>query len=259
MYHLLYVQELSISLTACISFCVRTKGWTAVFIEQTMCFLWGRKKAMKHWWGLNERFSRHLLSPTCLSAPVLYWQSVSWLALEISRALAPSSFSSSRSVAFGCCESLLPAPPPCPPLVRKYEWLSWKRQTASRRAPGIKQPVVKTLLRKLHRWRRHHHHHHHHQHHHHLSTLCSTSGNKGKFRGVTIHRQLVLYLPITVARRSKASLRPIACWDCGFESRRGHGRVSVVSVLCCQVEVSATGWSLFQRSPTDCSVSLCVI
>jgi hypothetical protein len=28
--------------------------------------------------------------------------------------------------------------------------------------------------------------------------------------------------------------------------------------LCCQVEVSATGWSLIQRSPTDCGASLCV-
>ena len=33
----------------------------------------------------------------------------------------------------------------------------------------------------------------------------------------------------------------------------------VVSVVCCQVEVSATSWSLFQRSPTDCAASLCVI
>jgi hypothetical protein len=33
-----------------------------------------------------------------------------------------------------------------------------------------------------------------------------------------------------------------------------------VSVVCCQVEVSATGWSLVQRSPTDCGVSKkCVI
>jgi hypothetical protein len=30
-----------------------------------------------------------------------------------------------------------------------------------------------------------------------------------------------------------------------------------VSVVCCQVEVSATGWSLIQRSPTDCGVSEC--
>jgi len=32
-----------------------------------------------------------------------------------------------------------------------------------------------------------------------------------------------------------------------------------VSVVCCQVEVSATGWPLVQRSPTDCGASLCVI
>jgi hypothetical protein len=28
--------------------------------------------------------------------------------------------------------------------------------------------------------------------------------------------------------------------------------------VCCQVEVSATGWSLVERSPTDCGGSLCV-
>ena len=33
--------------------------------------------------------------------------------------------------------------------------------------------------------------------------------------------------------------------------------LSVVSVVCCQVEVSETSWSLVQRSPTDCSASLC--
>jgi hypothetical protein len=33
-----------------------------------------------------------------------------------------------------------------------------------------------------------------------------------------------------------------------------------VSVVCCQVEVSATSWSLVQRSPTDCGVSqMCMI
>jgi len=35
--------------------------------------------------------------------------------------------------------------------------------------------------------------------------------------------------------------------------------LSVVSVVCCQVEVSAASWSLVQRSPTDCCASLCVI
>ena len=32
-----------------------------------------------------------------------------------------------------------------------------------------------------------------------------------------------------------------------------------VSVVCCQVDVSATGRSLVKRSPTECSVSLRVI
>jgi hypothetical protein len=68
------------------------------------------------------------------------------------------------------------------------------------------------------------------------------------------------YKPIPVAERSKVrvcgrSLAGIA----GFESRRGHGCLSHVNVVCCHVEVSAMGWSLVQRSPTDCDVSLCVI
>jgi hypothetical protein len=33
--------------------------------------------------------------------------------------------------------------------------------------------------------------------------------------------------------------------------------VCLLWVLCCQVEVSATGWSLVQRSPTECGVSEC--
>jgi hypothetical protein len=60
---------------------------------------------------------------------------------------------------------------------------------------------------------------------------------------------------IPVAARSKAW--PLACWDCGFEFHWGHGCLSVVSVVCWQVEVSASGWSLVQRSPTECSVSEC--
>jgi hypothetical protein len=35
--------------------------------------------------------------------------------------------------------------------------------------------------------------------------------------------------------------------------------LSLVSVVCCLVEVSVTGRSLAHRSPTDCDVSLCVI
>ena len=51
-------------------------------------------------------------------------------------------------------------------------------------------------------------------------------------------------------------LRSLAYWDCKFESRRWYECLSLFSVLCvCQVEVSATGRSLFQRSPTLCGVS----
>jgi hypothetical protein len=32
-----------------------------------------------------------------------------------------------------------------------------------------------------------------------------------------------------------------------------------VSVVCSQVEVSATSWLLVKRSPADCVASLCVI
>ena len=56
---------------------------------------------------------------------------------------------------------------------------------------------------------------------------------------------------------SGVGLRSFARWDCGFESHRAHGCLSIVSVMCCKVEVSATGWSLVQRSPTDCAASLC--
>ena len=58
---------------------------------------------------------------------------------------------------------------------------------------------------------------------------------------------------------SGVGLRPLAYRDRGFESHRGHGCLSVVSVVCCQVEVSAKSWSLVQRSPTDCGASSCVI
>ena len=57
----------------------------------------------------------------------------------------------------------------------------------------------------------------------------------------------------------RVGLRPLASWDCGFESHRGHGCLSVVSVVCCHVEVSASSWSLVQRSPTECGASLFVI
>ena len=52
-------------------------------------------------------------------------------------------------------------------------------------------------------------------------------------------------------------LRPLDFWDCGFESRREHGCLSLMSVVFCQVEVSASGRSLVHRRPTECGVSEC--
>ena len=68
------------------------------------------------------------------------------------------------------------------------------------------------------------------------------------------------FLHVSRIRVKSLTLRllMLACWDLGFKSHRGHGYLSVVSVVCCQVEVSATSWSLVQRSPTDCGAS-CVI
>ena len=63
--------------------------------------------------------------------------------------------------------------------------------------------------------------------------------------------------PIPLTMRSKA-------WVCGLwvagiagSNLAGAGCLSRVSVVSCQVGVSATGRSLVQRSPTDFGVSWC--
>jgi len=50
-------------------------------------------------------------------------------------------------------------------------------------------------------------------------------------------------------------LRSLAFWDCGFEFLLWHGCLTLVSVVLCQVEVFATGWSHVQGSPAECGVS----
>ena len=44
---------------------------------------------------------------------------------------------------------------------------------------------------------------------------------------------------LCVNRPQDVALRPLVCWNCWFESRRGHGCLPLVSVVCCQVEVCA--------------------
>jgi hypothetical protein len=58
-----------------------------------------------------------------------------------------------------------------------------------------------------------------------------------------------------VLRRRSAVARLLRSWV-RISLGGGHGCFSFVSVVCCQVEVSATSWSLVQRSPTDCGASL---
>ena len=50
-----------------------------------------------------------------------------------------------------------------------------------------------------------------------------------------------LWLPVPVAARSNAQVYGrMPAEIVGSNPTRGHGRLSVVSVVCCQVEVSAT-------------------
>jgi len=49
-------------------------------------------------------------------------------------------------------------------------------------------------------------------------------------------------------RRGSAAARMLGLW---FRIPPGHGCLSVASVVCCQVEIFATGRSLAQRSSTE--------
>ena len=55
-------------------------------------------------------------------------------------------------------------------------------------------------------------------------------------------------------RRESAAARLLGY---GLESHQQHGCLSLVRVALCQVEVSASDWSLDQRIPIDCGVPEC--
>jgi hypothetical protein len=77
-------------------------------------------------------------------------------------------------------------------------------------------------------------------------------------RSVISHvTETLMHKFITQIYYSTYFLRPLACWDCGFESCQRNGCLSLVSIVCCQVDVPASGWSPVLRSPTDCGVSEC--
>ena len=49
--------------------------------------------------------------------------------------------------------------------------------------------------------------------------------------------------PNSCAVKGEGLRRSLACWDCGFESRRMHWYLSLLSVVCFQVEVSVSDHS----------------
>jgi hypothetical protein len=53
-------------------------------------------------------------------------------------------------------------------------------------------------------------------------------------------------------RRGSAATRFLGLW---VRMPGGHGYLFLASVVCCQVGVSDSGWSLVQRSPTECGTS----
>ena len=53
-------------------------------------------------------------------------------------------------------------------------------------------------------------------------------------------------------------LKPLGCWDRGFESRRGHGCSTFLFVFIVYVAAYTTRWTLVQRSFTLC-VWVCLI
>ena len=55
-----------------------------------------------------------------------------------------------------------------------------------------------------------------------------------------------------MAARSKAWVRSRSLGGTAGSNPAGGTDVSLVSVVCCQVEVSATSRSLVQRDPTEC-------
>ena len=55
--------------------------------------------------------------------------------------------------------------------------------------------------------------------------------------------------PVVTWTKLRVLYRSLA-WVCEYNSRRGHVGLSVVIAMCCQLEASASCYSLFQKSST---------
>jgi hypothetical protein len=65
-----------------------------------------------------------------------------------------------------------------------------------------------------------------------------------RLRGYSTFYQALNMTIRTIAARSKGvGLRPLACWDCEFESYRGHGYISLERVECCK---RSCDWSILR-------------
>jgi hypothetical protein len=84
--------------------------------------------------------------------------------------------------------------------------------------------------------------------------LACGYSNKHTFLVSTINKNCRSQLPSGL-RRGSVAARLLRLWVRILE---GHGCLSIVSVVCCQVKISVTSWSVVQRSLTDFGASLCV-
>jgi len=71
------------------------------------------------------------------------------------------------------------------------------------------------------------------------------------------HVTVITHMPIRAAARSKAWVCERSVAGIAGSNPAGGIDVCLISVVCCHVEVCVSGWSLIQRSPTECGVSEC--
>jgi len=88
--------------------------------------------------------------------------------------------------------------------------------------------------------------------------VCLLSKQVQLFYYVTDFRIHIFLVPIPVAARPKALVcGRLLAGIVGSNPAGGHKCLSLVSVVCCKLEITASGWSVVQRSPTECGVSEC--
>jgi hypothetical protein len=97
---------------------------------------------------------------------------------------------------------------------------------------------------------------------------CIVTCAAGTYSYLSKNQFWYTFLILCIYRLDSRSQRPrgLTCASaaarllgCEFESRRGNGCPSLASVVCCQVEGTASGWSLIQRCPIECSAASVIV